>query len=243
MIKAVVFDLDGTLVQTEVLKARSYAEAIAELTDFRVNETQVMEIFGRFVGLSRKEVVTGLTLEFYSPLSEALGEQDEPSISAVLIERRLGIYHRIIYDPALLAQHFCPFNLGLFHRVRQDGMKVVLATMSHREQARHITQAMGIYEAFDRVLTRDEVSEGKPDPEIFLLAARELGLDPAQCLVIEDSVNGIAAAKAARMPIFAVTNDVTREAVHRSGLLDQTFIVDELPDLVSRVYGFLRKRA
>jgi beta-phosphoglucomutase-like phosphatase (HAD superfamily) len=73
MIKAIIFDLDGTLIQTEVLKATSYARAINFLTKCKVSKDRVLDIFGRFVGLSRQEVVGGLAKHFKFELENALG--------------------------------------------------------------------------------------------------------------------------------------------------------------------------
>ena len=100
---------------------------------------------------------------------------------------------------------------------------------------------MGSYEKFSLVLTRDDVDEGKPDPEIYLLAAERLGLRTDECLVIEDSVNGIKAAQNAGIPVFAVTNDVTRQSVHDCRLLEPEFIVDDLNELNDRVGQFIVK--
>ncbi len=67
----------------------------------------------------------------------------------------------------------------------------------------------GVHELFDVIVTRDDVSRVKPDPELFLLAAARLGLDPAECVVFEDSPNGMRAALAAGMRCVAVPNTLT----------------------------------
>ena len=241
MIKAVIFDLDGTLVQTEVLKAQSYARAINELTANTVSEGEVMTVFSKYVGLSRTEVVSGLGKEFKDQLTEHIGSADSAVLNELIINRRLSIYRNMISDADLLSGHFCPYSLGLFHRVKEEGLKVVLATMSHLPEAKRIVTIMGIYDQFDLVLTRDDVKEGKPDPEIYLLASQKLGLSKDECLVIEDSVNGIRAGLNAGMHVFAVTNDVTRQSVHDCELLEPEFIVDDLNELVDRVGQFIMK--
>ena len=242
MIKAVIFDLDGTLIQTEVLKATSYARAIRILTQGEVTEEEVLEVFGTFVGLSRTEVVQGLSGHFETALGQHLKTQDFLVIQETLIEKRLEIYREILNDADLLSQHFCPFTLGLLHRLQSDGFKTVLATMSHLPEAKRITTIMGIFESFDLFLTREDVTEGKPDPEIYTKARITLGLKEEECLVIEDSVNGIKAGLNAGMPVFAVTNTVTRASVHDCNLLDARFIVDHLPDLTETVYNFIQQQ-
>ena len=98
---------------------------------------------------------------------------------------------------------------------------------------------MDIYDKFNLVLTRDDVEHGKPEPDIYIKAIRLLGLESDECMVIEDSVNGILAAQNAKMTVFAVTNSITRKAVHDCGLLPTDFIVDDLNRLEENVYRFI----
>ena len=242
MIKAVLFDLDGTLIQTEVLKATSYARAIQVLTHEEVKEAEVLKVFGKFVGLSRAEVVQGLSGHFKMALKKHLKGQDLSVIQEILIEKRLEIYREILEDAHLLSQHFCSFTLGLLHNLQNDGFTTVLATMSHLPEAKRITTIMEIYESFDLFLTREDVKEGKPNPEIYNKARIALDLKAEECLVIEDSVNGIKAGQNAGMPVFAVTNTITRASVHNCNLLEDHFIVDRLPDLTEIVYDFIGKQ-
>jgi len=243
MIKAIFFDLDGTLIQTEVLKANSYASALHELTYGEISKNSVLDIFNAFVGRSRQEVVLGLSEHFKNTLRKHLDTDNTSVIGKQLIEKRLQIYHNILEDNQLLSKHFCPFTLGLFHRLHQDHFSVVLATMSHLPEAKKVTEAMGIYHKFDLVLTRDDVENGKPEPDIYLKAKTVLELETTECLVIEDSVNGILAAQNANMPVFAVTNSITRKSVHDCKLLQPDFIVDDLAELENRVYAFLASKA
>ncbi|MEL6975176.1 MAG: HAD family phosphatase [Bacteroidota bacterium] len=241
MIQAVIFDLDGTLVQTEVLKAKSYAKATQILTKNSVSETMVLEVFQNYVGLSREKVLEGLVHDFELELKESLETEDVDNIASQLIEKRLALYEEMLNNEDLLSKQFCPYSLALFHKLREDGFKLVLATMSHLKQAQQVTTMMGIYEKFDFVLTKDDVEEGKPAPEIYEKARLKLGLTADECLVIEDSVNGIKAAQHAKMHVFAVTNDVTRKSVHDCKLLPPTFVVDNLTELTTRVYDFINE--
>lgn len=242
MIKAIIFDLDGTLIQTEVLKATSYARAIHLLTKGQTSEETVLDIFNRFVGLSRQEVVSGLAQSFRVELEEKLSTSDIEEIQDSLITKRLEIYRSILEDTQLLSKHFCPHTLRFFHKVSKDDFRIVLATMSHLPEAKRITSIMEIYDKFDLVLTRDDVQEGKPNPEIYKKAMEELGLNPKECVVMEDSVNGIKAGQNAGMHVFALTNSVTRKSVHECNLLDPEFIIDELQEIDLRVYQFIESQ-
>jgi beta-phosphoglucomutase-like phosphatase (HAD superfamily) len=94
--------------------------------------------------------------------------------------------------------------------------------MSYRIQVRRVLEILGWSGHFDYVATRDDVGHGKPDPEIYLLVARELGVPPWECLVVEDSPAGVEAARAAGMWCIAVASPSpgkrsTRGASWRSG--------------------------
>ena len=145
----------------------------------------------------------------------------------------------MLEDKQLLSNFFCSYSLGLLRKAHRDGFKVVLATMSHRAEANKVVDILGIRDQLDFILTRDDVAQGKPDPEIYLKALEILEHAKEECLVIEDSVNGIRAGQNAGMTVFAVTNSVTRMSVHDCQLLEEEFIVDDLTQLVSRVYNFI----
>ena len=93
MIKAIIFDLDGTLVQTEILKAESYAQAIQILTEGSVSQEMVLNSFGKFVGLPRAGVVKGLFEEYKAPLSEHFNGLSADAVQERIIRSRLAIYH------------------------------------------------------------------------------------------------------------------------------------------------------
>ncbi|MDW7680796.1 MAG: HAD family phosphatase [bacterium] len=193
MIQAVIFDLDGTLVQTEILKAQSYAGAALQLADGSITETEVMEAFVEVVGRSRREVAEYLLQRF--GLEEAAAKRmSEFGVATpwqAFVQVRLEIYNGILENPAILKNHLCPYNLALLRKVRAEGCRTGLATMSHCEQTGNVLRILEITDMFDFIATRDDVETGKPDPEIYLLAASQLAVDPGNCLVIEDSVAGI----------------------------------------------------
>lgn len=243
MIQAVVFDLDGTLVQTERLKALSYARAAAELRPDAVREADVVEAFQDVVGLSRREVAAALMRRFGLE-DAARARMAEFGVQApwqAYVQVRLELYDAMLDDPDVLETHRWPHTIALLQRVRTHGCKTALATMSHCAQARRILERLELAEQFDFVATRDDVEHGKPDPEIYLLVARELALPPHGCLVIEDSPAGVEAALTARMEVVAVSTPFTRRRLHDANLLPDDRIVDDPAALEGLVSDILRR--
>ena len=242
MIKAIIFDLDGTLVHTEVLKAESYAQAIQIMTKGAVSQKMVLDSFGKYVRLSRAGVVDGLFKEYKKPLTEHLDGLDSEAVQERIITSRLAIYHQMLNDKTLLSSHFCKYNLELLRRVRKDNFRTVLATMSHRFEADMVIEAMGIRGKLDIILTSADIVQGKPHPEIYHKVQEMLQMEPEECLVIEDSLNGIKAGLAAGMNVFAVTNPLTRSEVHAAKLLAPAFVIDDPKELINRVYHFIEMK-
>lgn len=240
MIQAMIFDLDGTLVQTERLKAYSYARAAVALRPTQVTEEAVVEFFKSVVGLSRNEVATALLAEF--DLTEAaaqhMGDFGVSTPWQAFIQLRLRSYTSMIADADLLRRSQWPHNVQLLHMARFAGCKTGLATMSQCEQVERVLSILNLQELFDFVATRDDVEHGKPDPEIYRLVARELGVAPRHCLVIEDSPTGVKAAFAAGMSVIAVTTPFTREAFAAGTVLERRWVVDDpalLPGIIERM--------
>ena len=116
-----------------------------------------------------------------------------------------------------------------------------LASMSLDRQARQVLALSGLDQLhhFDLVLTREQVSRPKPDPEIYLLAASRLGQVPAECLVIEDSTVGVQAGLAAGMRCLGLATSLTGASLHAFPGLPPEWVVDDPGRLVALVEGLL----
>jgi HAD superfamily hydrolase (TIGR01549 family) len=239
VIDAVIFDLDGTLVQTERLKSISYARAAVELRPDAVTESEVLDAFREVVGLSRQEVAVTL-MQRFGLEAAARARMREYAVSVpwqAFVGLRLRIYEAMISDPQVLLSNQWPHNVALLRTVQQTGTRMALTTMSYCAQAWRVLDVLGIRSAFEFVATRDDVERGKPDPEIYLLAARALKVAPHECLVIEDSPSGVKAALAAGMNPIAVTTPLTCRQFREMPILDRRWVVedpDTLPDVVRR---------
>jgi HAD superfamily hydrolase (TIGR01509 family) len=190
---AVVFDMDGLMVDTEPLSHRAWAEALApfgiELAD---------EVYGRMIG-HRSDVSAQIVLDAY-PL---------PLTAVELLARKDAIYTKIRARgvpemPGLRELHAAIIN---------GGLPWAVATSSPRHHAEEILTQLGLRQSCRAIVGGDEVTHGKPAPDIYLLAAKRLGIPPKQCLALEDSAPGCQAAAQAGMTTIAIPNGVTETAV------------------------------
>jgi beta-phosphoglucomutase len=241
MITAIIFDLDGTLVKTEQLKAISYARAAVELCPRDITEEEVVDAFKSVVGRSRREVATALVERFeLERVSSALMEDYKVKTPwQAFVQLRLDYYEEMISDPQLIRENQWPHTRQLLHKAREWKCATALATMSGCERTTLILDVLELAAAFDFIATRDDVENGKPDPEIYNLISQELDIPPEQCMVVEDSPAGVKAALAANMACIAVTTPFTREHIHEQGLLDPRWIVDDattLPQVVQQMF-------
>ena len=236
-----IFDLDGTLVQTEKLKAISYGRAALQLTQNELREEEVVEAFKEVVGLSRQEVAIALMERFdlEDPAREHMHEFGVKAPWQVYVQIRLGIYTKMLADPEVIRKNQWPHNIALLHEVRRKGCRIGLATMSYCPQVTRVLEVIELSDAFDFVATREDVDQGKPDPEIYYLVAREIGVSPRECLVLEDSPTGVKGAINAGMKVVAITTPFTRELFRKSDILDRRWVVDDPNKLLDVVKSFL----
>jgi HAD superfamily hydrolase (TIGR01549 family) len=225
---ATIFDLDGTLVQTEALKAQSYARAAAELCP-DIAAQEIVAAYDDMVGHSREEVAAALLARFSleAPAKRRMRELGVSTPLDAYMALRLRIYEAMITDGRLIREQEYPWSTALLRDVHRLGYPVGIATMSHRKHAKLVLERLGLTGEIDALVTREDVKLAKPSPEIYLVVAKQLGAEPSECFVLEDSVPGIRAANAAGMQCVAITNDMTRDAVHAAAVLPAERIVDD----------------
>ncbi|CUH94916.1 hypothetical protein P22_0985 [Propionispora sp. 2/2-37] len=183
-IDAVIFDLDGTLVDSEP----NYFEALRKvLAEHRVDFT--LECNRRYVGIGVKEVVDHV---------KAVYAIDEAA--AVMMERINAYY----IDFAKKNTPVFPEMKKLVAELKKHDYPLAVASGSSRSIIEMILSTADMEPYFDVVISSEEVGKGKPEPDVFLEAAKRLGILPERCLVIEDSQYGVLAAKSAAMHCIAM---------------------------------------
>jgi len=237
MIRAIIFDLDGTLVQSEKLKALAYAMAVQRIRGLPEPDQMAVEAYREIVGADRntasRHVMKKLGLE--NELSPLMSRYDATEPWEVLTAMRRDIYSGMVADPKVLRDNQWPHTVELLRIAKENSCLTALVTMSKRDDVLHAIHSIGIEQSLDLVLTADDVTRAKPDPEIYLLAAKKLEVPPEECLALEDSVNGVKSALAAGVNIIAIATPFTSAGLHSSHIIKDTWIVHEsgeLPDIV-----------
>jgi HAD superfamily hydrolase (TIGR01509 family) len=179
MIKAVLFDMDGTVLDTEKTYYSAWHQA-ARLTDYKGDIDADLRAF------------SGTNLDgFYEYYRSVWGDTYDPT-------EMLNVRTRIVEETLAKNGIFpMPGAVECLRELREMGILCAVATSSVRKNAERFLTLAGIKDAFDALQAGDEVENGKPHPEIFLRTAALLGVDIADCVVVEDSYNGVRAGHAA----------------------------------------------
>ena len=185
MIEAVVFDLDGVLLDSEHIWPE-------------VKEQVVRERGGRWLDNAQADMMGMSSIEWSRYMHDELGVPDPPEeIDAEVVRRMLAVYAEElpVFDGA---GEVVDRLAGTF--------RLALASSSNREVIDAVLAASGLAAHFEATVSSEEVARGKPAPDVFLEAARRLDIPPERCAAVEDSGNGIRAAYAAGMRVLAIPN-------------------------------------
>ena len=181
--RALIFDFDGTLVDTMPLHYESYRQTFAEVGIALAPE----DFYANIGGVARETIPRFLRGR---PCAQSIAE---------LHARKQVVAHELLRSaelPVLAAAEL----LRAFHGT----LPIALASSGSRSGIDVVLDRLGWRSLFDAIVTGADVARGKPAPEIFLLAAERLGIAPRSCLVFEDTDDGVAAARAAHMAVFDV---------------------------------------
>jgi HAD superfamily hydrolase (TIGR01509 family) len=212
-VEAVVFDLDGVIVDSE------------HVWD-EVREELAHERGGRWHDGAQTDMMGMSSLEWSRYMHDVIGLPESPAeIDEEVVRRMLDRYAETL-----------PLIEGALEAVSRLGaaFRLALASSSNRSVIDAVLEASGLASAFETTVSSEEVARGKPAPDVFLEAARRLDVAPERCAAVEDSGNGIRAAHAAGMRVLAIPNSRYPPPAEAVALADVVLgsIEDLVPDVV-----------
>lgn len=214
-LKGAIFDMDGLLIDTEKLYLRYWKQSAAD--------------FGYDMRDEHVYAIRSLARKYSIPKLKGFFGEDFPTEEVRA--------HRTELINAHIAEHGIDLKKGLFELLdylRDKGIRLAVATATPRERTLKYLEKIGAADRFDAVVCGDMVTSGKPDPEIYLTAARELGLPPENCAAFEDSPNGLKAARAAGCQVIMIP-DMTQPQPEDEPFYDAVYSsLDEAIDFFER---------
>lgn len=217
-IEAVIFDMDGLMVDTEKIVIECYKKVSRVL-----NIDIPLEVLYQLVGRTKKDSA--------KILSEFFNYQVDGEKIRELTSQEFRKYVKI---------NKIPIKEGLYEVLEfleKNNIKRAVGTSSRLSNAQAVLTSVNVIQYFDIIITGDQVSKGKPNPEVFLKASEKLGVEPSKCLVLEDSNAGIEAANAAGMysiviPDLVAPTEETKTRVYRQC----KSLVEVIPILEQNIY-------
>lgn len=201
----VLWDLDGTLIDSAGLHWIAWRDTLAA-EGRAVTPADFAAAFGK-----RNDEI----------LRDLFGPAIAPEWSARVAETKEAAYRRLLRESGL---ELLPGAHEWLERLRQDGWRQALASSAPQANIEAVCGVLGLERQLDALVSADEVGRGKPDPAVFLEAARRLGLPPARCIVVEDAPAGIEAARRAGMRSIGVVSEHHPQ-------LEADLVVSSLADL------------
>lgn len=207
MLKAIVFDFDGTILETELPDYLSWQEIYQE------HQCELpFELWLSCVGSSSED------FDPYGYLEKMAGRTLE---RPQLRQRRRQRFHALVAEQSLR-----PGVLEVIASAQQLGLHLAIASSSSRDWVAKYLDHFNLRQHFEVLFTREDVVRVKPDPALYSLAVNALGVLPAAAVAIEDSRNGMLAAKAAGLKCVVVPNEITQQSIFPEADLRLTTLAD-----------------
>lgn len=201
--KAVIFDMDGTLIESTEADFLAWERLFAD--------------YGKT--LTYQQYLPMLGIKSVYVIRDYLGVTDKGEVERCL-QTKWKYFVEVIDKNGMKEVEGA---LEFVKKFRQVPMKVALATSSRRPKVDLIMAQLGFINYFDAIVSGDEVERSKPAPDIFIRAAEKLQMPPADCIVIEDAVNGVTAANKAGMKCVAITTTNSAEALSHADVVIESF--------------------
>jgi beta-phosphoglucomutase family hydrolase len=205
--KGALFDLDGVLIDSSPFHFASWVKLGEE-----VGFTMTPELFRQTFG-QRNDAI----------LRRFIPDTTDEQIAA-WSERKEALYRQLAAGKLTPL----PGARELVRALKGAGFRLAIASSTPRQNIAFALEQIGMADVFDALVGAEDVTKGKPDPEVFLTAAKRLGVPPERCLVFEDAIAGVIAAKRGGMKCIAVTTTNPRDALVEAGA---DLVVDSLSEL------------
>lgn len=213
MIKAVIFDMDGVISDTQKDHSRLEVE-ILKRYGVKISSKELIE---KYAGVKVREIFERLLKENGKPFD----------LDKIVEEKR-----KMMMDLAEIGVEPIVGSPYLIEKLHDAGFKLAVGSASHKNYVEKILEKLKVRKYFSFLSTGDQVKEGKPSPDIFLFAAKGLGISPEECLVIEDARNGMLAAKNAKMKCIGLVE--RKEAGYPADIL-VTSLKEITPEMIKKL--------
>ncbi|MEH7458566.1 HAD family hydrolase [Bacillus sp. JJ1127] len=187
--KAIIFDFDGLIVDTETIWFQSFQEVVREY-----GGDLPLEEFAKCIGTTDEVLYTYIEQQLKEKFN-----RDE-------LKEKVSILHQEKMKMPVARDGVKEY----LEEAKETGLKIGLASSSSREWVVGFLEGLGIREYFEVIKTKEDVEKVKPDPALYRVTIKELGIEPAEAVVFEDSLNGLKAALAAGLACVVVPNEVTK---------------------------------
>ncbi|OGI18154.1 MAG: hypothetical protein A3J06_04450 [Candidatus Moranbacteria bacterium RIFCSPLOWO2_02_FULL_48_19] len=212
MFQAIVFDMNGVIIDDERIHQEAWRQWCQKY-GFRLTEDEFKHnVFGR----TEADIFSSL---FHRQLSS--DELEKYSAE------RVGIAIFLFKSKVALTEGLLEF----FHELKAHNIPFAVATSARKPYTDFILDGLNIRQFFKKIVTAEEISKGKPDPEIYLLTAKKLLINPIHCVAFEDSLSGIKSAQAAGMKVIGITTTHTAEELGGADKVIDSFKYISIEDL------------